>query len=416
MRVMVLVHTVPAQLNQATPWHFFQELGALADQGVELCVASTVVPEFALPGVTFVDLTPRALRRSLRTMLSAWKLDRRVMREAPGWSALPLAHRLRVASWNARVVELARSWRPDVLHSHWAVPLGSGGLLASRALDVPYIMTLRGTDHLVNRDCAYGDCLDPLYERTLRIALQHAALITITCNDSLVRLRELGVSDDQRISRIEHSVDARRFAASAEESARFAAHHAAMPKGHKILCVAGMDHASKGHADLLLACKDILRERNGHLLLVGDGPLRPTLQAMARELGIAERVHFLGRLHPSDVQHVMRVADLSVLPSWTEAFGNVVFESLLVGTPVVTSRVGAPGEIVAREGVGEVYAAHDVQGLRDSIARVLDSMSEARKKAAQGAAFVREHLSVERRARAFARAYEWARAHHGARG
>lgn len=406
MRVMAVVHSIPKRLDEAVPWHFFQELEALVAQGVELCVGSTITPEYVLPGIEFVNITPPRLRTSPYSAFQALLLDRALTSRLPGWAALPRGHRLRLASWNLSVARHAERFRAQVLHSHWAVPLGTGAVPAARSLRLPSIMTLRGTDHLVNRACGYGDCLDPIYERTLQVALRHTDLITVTCQDSIRRLGELEIEGGERVLRIDHSVDGRRFAGSQAEAQVFARAHGIEPGGTLIACIAVMDHERKGHADLLRACQGLLGERDARLVLVGDGRLRPALEALARSLGLGGRVHFLGKVHPSDVQHVLRIATVSVLPTWTEAFGNVAFESLLVGTPVVTSRVGAPGEAVESGHFGEVYEPRDVDGLRQAIASVLDDLDRARQQAMRGADHVRQHLSVARRAREFMGAYE----------
>jgi glycosyltransferase involved in cell wall biosynthesis len=405
MRVMALVYSIPKRLDEAVPWHFFQELEALVAQGAELCVGSTVTPEYSLPGVTFVNIMSRSLRRSPGAALAAWRLDRRMRRILPGWKALTTRHRLRLASWNVAVIEHAKRFGAQVIHSHWAVPMGTGGVPAARALGLPCLMTLRGTDHLVHRPSGYGDCLDPVYEQTLCVALRAADRISVTCEDSLRRLEELGIPLDDRVARIDHSVDARRFAGTREEAETFAVEHGMKVGRHQIACIAVMDHERKGQVDLLQASAPLLAEQDAHLFLVGDGRLRPRLEALCRELGIDERVHFLGRVHPREIQHVLRSVTLSVLPTWSEAFGNVAFESLLVGTPVVTSNVGAPGEVIGRYGFGSVFPAGDVTALQGALRGVLSDLEASRSRAGAGGEYVRTQLSVERRARAFASVY-----------
>ncbi|WP_380172016.1 glycosyltransferase family 4 protein [Kineococcus sp. DHX-1] len=81
------------------------------------------------------------------------------------------------------------------------------------------------------------------------------------------------------------------------------------------------------------------------LVLAGDGPDRPALQALAADLGVAERVRFLGAVDRARVPGLLAAADVSLLTSqWREGLPMAVLESLACGTPVVTSRTTAPVE------------------------------------------------------------------------
>ena len=90
-----------------------------------------------------------------------------------------------------------------------------------------------------------------------------------------------------------------------------------IPESSIVLISVGNLSQEKGYADLLSLLGDL--SPNGienHLVLVGEGPLREPLQQQARQLGLADRVHFLGRR--SDVPHLLSGSDLFVLPSKTE--------------------------------------------------------------------------------------------------
>ncbi len=90
--------------------------------------------------------------------------------------------------------------------------------------------------------------------------------------------------------------------------------------------------------------------RDERLVLAGDGPLRTMLEAVARELGVQDRVHFLG--HRMDVPEVMAALDLLVISSDRESMANVMLEAMAVGVPVVSTPVSG-----AREALGEAAGA-----------------------------------------------------------
>ena len=85
------------------------------------------------------------------------------------------------------------------------------------------------------------------------------------------------------------------------------------------------------------------------LLLIGSGPMRRKLEGLARELGIAEKVHFLGRRPPEEVALWMNVADVLCLSSHSEGMPNVVLEARASGLPVVTTPAGAIPELPLEE-------------------------------------------------------------------
>jgi glycosyltransferase involved in cell wall biosynthesis len=107
------------------------------------------------------------------------------------------------------------------------------------------------------------------------------------------------------------------------------------------LLYAGRLAVEKGVVVLLAACQ-LLRDRGTRysLELIGDGTLRPALERRARELGVSDRVRFLGSVPRQQLGAHYRRADLVCMPSLDEPFGAVAVEALMAGTPVVASEVG----------------------------------------------------------------------------
>jgi glycosyltransferase involved in cell wall biosynthesis len=103
---------------------------------------------------------------------------------------------------------------------------------------------------------------------------------------------------------------------------------------------------------------------NSFLVYAGDGPLRGTLERRAVELGVADRVRFLGFVNQSQLPSVYSAADLFVLPSEYEPFGLVVNEAMLCGCPVaVSDRVGAKYDLVREGENGYIFPAGSVEAL-----------------------------------------------------
>jgi glycosyltransferase involved in cell wall biosynthesis len=123
--------------------------------------------------------------------------------------------------------------------------------------------------------------------------------------------------------------------------------------------------------DLLLRAAAELRDRfsNLWLLFVGDGPERNRLEQLARELGLAERCTFAGfQPHP---EFALRAMDVFVLTSRSEGFPVSLLEAWAAGVPVVASRVGGIGDVVADQETGLLVEPDDPTGYRPAIDRLL---------------------------------------------
>ena len=126
----------------------------------------------------------------------------------------------------------------------------------------------------------------------------------------------------------------------------------------------------KGFSVLLQA----LARCQGYLVLGGDGPLRPDLEAQARALGLQERVLFTGRIDEADLAAYFNVCDVFCLPSVTriEAFGLVQLEAMACGKPVVCTRLGNGVNVVNVEGVtGMAAEVGDAVGLGECLETLL---------------------------------------------
>lgn len=394
----MLAPHVPKTASEAVPWHLFQELRGLAARGVRLCIASTGEAEPPAEGVAMVRLRPPALQRNPgrelpRTLRAAAQMGRWLPRCGP----LRTRRLLRWIGWQRAVVELAKRYKPDVIHSHWAFPSGSGGVAAARLLRIPAVMTLRGSDHLVRRHFSYGDCVDRFYETSLRSALQHADTVTVCCSDSLARLNELGFHDSHRLRMIHHAIDFDRFQIN-DAAPRQLRRRLGFGDNPVLVCVAGMHDPRKGQAILLRATAQLVTQRPAlRLVLVGDGPIRGDLERLAAELGIEQHTRFVGRVHPTEVPAYLRMAHASVLPTFVDAFANVVFESLAVGTPVIASALGTPNDLLPRGPYGLLVEPGNVDALAAGLSRVLDNYGHWKHRADEGRQFVRSELSLDRR-------------------
>ncbi|RTG94659.1 glycosyltransferase family 1 protein [Thermus scotoductus] len=153
----------------------------------------------------------------------------------------------------------------------------------------------------------------------------------------------------------------------------------------------------KDHA-LLLTALASLRELPWTLDLVGDGPLLPEVQALAKRLGLAERVRFWGRR--LDVDRLLAEVQVFVLTSNWEGLPLVVLEAMRAGLPVVATDVGGVGEAVVEGKTGFLVGRKDEAGLRERLCLLLEnpalraSMGEAGRRRYEEA-FTLERMFLE---------------------
>jgi glycosyltransferase involved in cell wall biosynthesis len=138
------------------------------------------------------------------------------------------------------------------------------------------------------------------------------------------------------------------------------------PPRAKVLLTLSRLHQKKGLDTFLHAVKDL---PDCVAWLAGDGPLQAPLEKLAADLGIAERVRFLG--WRTDRSALLQAADICVLPSRYEPFGNVILEAWAAGTAFVACASAGPAAHVVDGVNGLLTPIDDVAALREALARVL---------------------------------------------
>lgn len=152
---------------------------------------------------------------------------------------------------------------------------------------------------------------------------------------------------------------------------RRAAEDAELPSSPYIVSVARLDEGQKDHRTLLRAYAKArgLQRAVGDLLLIGEGPDRGLLEALACELGIGASVRFLGFC--ANPFPYVRAADMLVLSSRYEGFGMVLGEAMALGTPVVSADCPTgPRDLLDGGKAGLLVAPGDVDGMADAIVRL----------------------------------------------
>lgn len=260
-----------------------------------------------------------------------------------------------------RLRRLLRDREFDLAHFYFALPTGLLSFCWRSMTNRPYIVSLRGSD-VPNYD---GDSIvlrafHWLLLRTNRRILRGARAVVANSH----ALRELALESfpDQRIEVITNGVcpDAFRPEPTPHSGEIVAA-----------ICVAraikrkGVERALEA---LALAESSSLR-----LHVVGVGPRLRKMQALARALGIADRVVFRGHLQGAELARAYRDADILLLPSVSESFSMALLEGMASGLPVVATCVGGTPELVTEGENGLLVPHNDARALADALDRLAAS-------------------------------------------
>ena len=243
----------------------------------------------------------------------------------------------------------------SVVHVVIANNMAAVTCVVARLLGKPTIVKLTGLHEMAGGILATNPgALTALKKRALQLATHYQA----TSSRIAQLLTAAGFAAD-KVRLIPNAVDTARFSpAPAHDGDR---QHIRSGAGF-IAVFTGRLVPEKGLELLLRAWPAVVsRRQDARLLLVGEGPLRDNLRSLAEELGIAERVSFVG--HSDSVESYLRAADLGVLPSLSEGLSNTLLEFMATGLPVVGSRVSGTEDFVVPEETGWLFDAGSAEQL-----------------------------------------------------
>lgn len=262
------------------------------------------------------------------------------------------------------VRRLRQDGRVAVIDAHFGYPDGYAASVLAKQEGVPCTITLRGTELRHSRDAAL---------RARLVAGLRSATRIFAVSGSLKRLAtELGVpGPDVRV--IGNGVDSSRFMPMPRAEARLAV---GISQDARVLVTVGGLVERKGFHRVIACLPDLLAEFPAlHYVCVGspgpEGDFSAHLRAQVAELGVADRVHFLGGLPPERVRCVVAGADVFVLATRNEGWANVLLEAMACGVPVVATDVGGNAEVVCREDLGTIVPFDDHDALRQALVDAL---------------------------------------------
>ncbi len=250
---------------------------------------------------------------------------------------------------SSKMVEVATYEKIDLFHCHYAIPHAMSAYLARQMLHTPevrIITTLHGTDiTLVG--------LEPSFLPVMKFSIEQSDGVTAVSRF----LREKTLANygvNKEIEVIPNFVDTAKYfrRPSEEHRARFA------PHGEKIIAHTSNFRPVKRVTDVIRVFAEVQKKIPSVLVLIGDGPERSQCEMLARELGLQEKVRFLGK--QVELVPVLSAADLFLMPSQSESFGLSALEAMSCEVPVVSSSVGGLPEVQIHGQTGFIAEIGDI--------------------------------------------------------
>ncbi|WP_088340947.1 N-acetyl-alpha-D-glucosaminyl L-malate synthase BshA [Robiginitalea sediminis] len=237
---------------------------------------------------------------------------------------------------SSKLVDTVKMYGIDLLHVHYAIPHAYAGYMAKKMLEeegiqLPMITTLHGTDiTLVGKH--------PFYKPAVNFSINQSDVVT-SVSQSLKEdtLSFFEIRKDIHV--IPNFIDKRKYTRTPENCQR----HLMADADERIITHISNFRKVKRVRDVVEVFYKVQQQIPSKLILVGEGPEREGVELMIEELGIVDKVIFLG--NSNEIEHILCFSDLFLLPSEKESFGLAALEAMINKTPVISSNTGGIPEL-----------------------------------------------------------------------
>ena len=281
-----------------------------------------------------------------------------------------------------RMAEVAEFYALDLLHVHYAIPHSISALLARQMLEtqqvaasrryLPIITTLHGTDiTLVG--------LDRSYLPITRFGIEQSDGVTAISSHLRERTREA--------FNIQGEIEVIRNFVNCDLYVRVPTKVAAMrPRfaepDEKLLTHLSNFRPVKRILDVIEVFAKVSAALPARLMLIGDGPDRSAAEHLALRLGVADRIHFLGK--QDNVNELLPLADLMLMPSEMESFGLAALEAMACSVPTIATRVGGVPELIDDNVNGLLFPVGNIEAMSTAAIALLNDTLRLAAMAAAG--------------------------------
>jgi teichuronic acid biosynthesis glycosyltransferase TuaC len=275
----------------------------------------------------------------------------------PGGFGLPTSGAFLFSSLLAEIRGLHLAHPIDLIHAHAALPCGHATTLLSRELKIPFVVTVHETDaYSTNQVKGYAE---KWCQRVSRLVYRSAR--RVICGSEKVRDQIIeGAAAPVNTQVIYGGVDPQIFTPSG---------HDAVPA---VILSVGNLTPIKGHEVLLRALAATHQTfRDFSWEIIGQGPEQSRLEKLGRELGIAEKIRFLGPQCRSDIAGAIRRSTIFALPSRDEGLGRVYLEAMSAAKPVVACQGQGIDEVIEQGINGCLIDPDDLIDLSETVTVLL---------------------------------------------
>jgi glycosyltransferase involved in cell wall biosynthesis len=276
----------------------------------------------------------------------------------------------------------------DHVHVHFANRAAHTALFLKDISGIPFSVTAHGQDFM--KDLGSDDLL-----REICAAAEFVAAETDYSRDLL---RQRCPNSAAKIHKVYNGIDLQRFPAPDDETARPAVAPYHLPR----IVSVGRLVAFKGFGDLIDACAELARRRIDFVCdIIGDGPLRETLQAKIEQLDLSSQVNLLGSLSQGAVLEKLQAADIFALASTTDAqgatdvFPTVILEAMASARPIVSTRLAGIPELVVDGQTGMLAPPGDSTVLAQALEQLLRDPELPWRFGHAGRARIEQHFRIE---------------------
>ncbi len=262
-----------------------------------------------------------------------------------------------------KIIDVVKYEKIDILHVHYAIPHAVSGFLAKDIVkgfaDLKVVTTLHGTDiTLVG--------LEPTFLPIVKYSLEKSDAVTAV-SSYLAEKTNQNFNPGKKIEVIPNFIDTNHYIRTDTCGLR----KQMAPNGERLLIHISNFRQVKRVPDTIKILAEVLKKVPAKLLLVGDGPDRNECEKLARELGISDKVKFLG-MQTSFIE-LLSISDIFLLPSQSESFGLSALEAMSCGVPVVASNIGGIPEVIEHGECGYVAELGDTERMSKYVVDLLEN-------------------------------------------
>ncbi|MHA1402955.1 MAG: glycosyltransferase family 4 protein [Candidatus Helarchaeota archaeon] len=293
------------------------------------------------------------------------------------------------------------TYRVDVIHAHWVLPSGFIAGILSRIFRIPAIVTAHGRSIYLNPQVGF---IVP-QKRYARILLEMSFLnlkkIVAVSRDAIFHALQRGAKQDRCVV-IYNGTDEQLF--NPDVSGMNVKSKWGLKKDFALVAVRKF-YKRKGLQYLIQALPGVIDEiPDVKLILLGDGPLKKTLERQVKELNISNHVIFTGMVPNRKVPEYLAAADACLVPSLEEGFGVAAVEAMAMKKPLISTQAGGLREVVD-EKTTILVPPRDSQAIAQAIIRLWKNPEMRKKLGEAGRKKVLQKFNWNRAAREYIKLY-----------